>query len=90
MSGRRAGQGRGTGVAMANRPWHRGEQQSWRGCVATPCNVRKMVSRRKPGAQGGMAGGAAKWPGQVAAPAYGTGVGTVQGSRGHYVRNTDL
>ena len=82
MSRRRVGQGRGTGVAMADRPWHRGEQQSWRGHVATPFNARKMVSRRKPGARGGMAGGAAKWTGQVAAPAYGAVIGTVQGSRG--------
>ena len=73
MSRRRAGQGRGTGVAMANRPWHRGERWHWQGA---------WRARVSPAGSGAMqTRGAAKWLGQVASPVYGPAIGRVQGGK---------
>jgi hypothetical protein len=80
MSGRRAGQGRGTGVAVADRPWHRGERWHWQGAWRAAMVPGRSGSRETRGAGLVLGGRAAKWPGQVAsALAYGAAVGVVQG-----------
>ena len=70
MSRRRVGQGRGTGVAMADRPWHRGERQHWQGAWRARGRQQGVVPC-KPGARERFGAGARRVGGQVAAPAYG-------------------
>ena len=56
-------------------PWR--AQEGW-GRVASSCGARKEWVCETGGAGGWFGQGEAKWPGQVAAPAYGAAVGTVQ------------
>ena len=70
------GQGHGSGRPWQS-PWR--AQEGW-GRVASSCGARKEWVCETGGAGGWFGQGEAKWPGQLAALAYGAAVGTVQGS----------
>ena len=67
--------GRGSSAGHGGR---RGEHRKGGGRVASSCGARKEWVCETGGAGGWFGQGEAKWPGQVAAPAYGAAVGTVQ------------
>ena len=75
-AGREARGGRGLGAWRGSHP--RGARRKGGGCVASSCGARKEWVCETGGAGGWFGQGEAKWPGQVAAPAYGAAVGTVQ------------
>ena len=66
-------------MAVADRPWHRGERWHWQGAWRARVLPGKAGFMQTRGAGLVLGGGEAKWPGQVAPAAYGAVVGRAKG-----------